>query len=83
MPKKKHTRATQFQQLAQSLEKALGLGGKKTHKFIENLSKDLGPLLSELEDKILATRSIPIGLMKDIGTNYIVANLRSMSQPGQ
>src|SRR3989338_7415082 len=40
-----------FAALAQTLEAALGLGGKKTSKFIEDLAKELAPSLNRLKKR--------------------------------
>lgn len=77
MPRKKHHRqASEFQRLARQLEKALGLGGEKTHRFIEGLSKNLSPLLDELEICALQARSLPIDRLRKICENYMKEFIR-------
>lgn len=63
--------AGRFQKLASHLEKTLGLGGKKTTRFIENLSKHLGPLLEKLESTVLVSKSIPLGLIQSLFQSYL------------
>lgn len=76
--KRKKSRPFQFQQLAMQLEKALGLGGKKTQTFIERLSKDLSPTLNKLETAILMTQSLPFGLIKELFETTIKRNLKDL-----
>lgn len=63
--------AHRFETLASRLEKALGLGGKKTHAFIEKLSNNLSPLLDNLETTILATQSLPFGMIRSLFQIYM------------
>ncbi|MBI4124521.1 MAG: acyltransferase family protein [Deltaproteobacteria bacterium] len=72
MPRRsKHKLAERFQETALRLEKALGLGGPKTDRFIEKLSNQLSPLLENLETTILATQSLPFGLSKKMFQVYL------------
>lgn len=69
--KKEKNIASRFQEMAKHLEKSLGLGGKKTSRFIESLSKNLSPLLSNLESTILTTKSLPLTAFKPMMQVYI------------
>jgi len=71
MPKQSKKMAFEFHQLAVQLEKILGLGGKKTHGFIETLSKNLGPLLDKLETTLLVSKSLPFGMMQKMFKAYL------------
>lgn len=63
--------AGRFQELASHLEKRLGLGGKKSSRFIEKLSQKMGPLLENLETTILATKSLPFGMIQSMFQSYL------------
>lgn len=69
--RKQHKLASQFQELALHLEKSLGLGGKKTTRFIEKLSKNISPLLDKMESTILLTKSLPLGMTKSMLEAYL------------
>ncbi len=71
MPKRKRDIANRFQELAIHLEKALGLGGTKTSRFIEGLSKNLGPMLERLEAAAVLSKSIPMDVVQSIFQAYL------------
>jgi len=71
MPRRKKNIADRFQRLARHLEKALGLGGAKTTRFIEGLSKNVGPMLEKLEAAGVLSKSIPLDTLKSIFQAYL------------
>jgi len=76
MSRRSHKMASQFQKLAKNFEKALGLGGVKTHRFFSNLTKNLTPILDNLETTILTTKSLPFGLMQSMFQAYLKETAR-------
>lgn len=68
---RKHKLARQFEKTARRIEKALGLGGKKTDRFIETMAGKLTPILENLETTILATRALPLGTLQKMFGAYL------------
>lgn len=76
--------AGRFQELASSLEEALGLGGEKTARFVEELSKKMAPVLDSLETTVMVTKSIPFKLIRSAFLEYFrqTAKEAGLSWPG-
>lgn len=64
-------RAEAFFKQIRALEKKLGLGGKKTDRFLESLSEALAPALENLESVVLKTQSLPFGMLRGIFEHHI------------